>query len=105
MVLSVNQMNTDLGVMISDMPVSFTWSGTVYTGARSSISKGDSPETGGFLTEYDFRITAQTSQFTSGTPNVGDTITFSGKDYKIQDVRQPQDTTNALIFELGSTDG
>jgi len=76
-------LQADIDYMIADMPTSVTWSGTTYSCVVSDITSEDDLELAGIVEGNGFVIVISLDDFTSGTPDTGDRVTVSGKNYRV----------------------
>jgi hypothetical protein len=86
MALDLDEFDDDLAEIISDLPVTFTYSGADYTGMRSAVDTSKEMEDGGYLGKLDLVLVARTAVFTVTTPGVNSLITISGVVYRVATV-------------------
>lgn len=106
-----DQLNRDLIEAIADNPVTFTWSGTDYTGTWGPLTHGNPLVTGGFLDDpevtlvtsmkkYDTDGSTLVSRFTSDTPpDANAKLTINSVIYRIKE-RTFDDFSVAVVFTL-----
>jgi hypothetical protein len=78
-----DQFDSDFAGMISDLSASATWSGNTLTGIFTDLSKGDRPEVGGFVFDYDASFHARASQLPTIKPNTGSIFVIDTKRYVV----------------------
>ncbi len=83
MALDLTEFDDDLSEMITDLPVTFTFSGTDYTGMRSAIDRQKELEIGGYVVGLDLVIVYRTASFTGTQPDINDSITIGGVVYRV----------------------
>jgi len=85
MPIDLNQLNTDMGEMIADLPTLFTFSGVVYSGVFTDVEQGNKLDEGGYISELAGQIYAQQSDF-SVLPVSGVTVGVDSKTYRVEKV-------------------
>tara|TARA_Y100001973_G_C5184592_1_gene326988 strand:- start:1303 stop:1674 length:372 start_codon:yes stop_codon:yes gene_type:complete len=86
----VNQLQTDFEKIRSEWSVTFTFSGSSYTGYFGEVSEESTLEVGGIVPEFDVEILVKAADFTT-LPDVGDTLeitaaydsTLVGRNYRV----------------------
>ena len=81
MALDLTEFDDDLAEMISDLPVTFTFGGTDYTGMRSAIDQQKEMEIGGYMVQLDLVLVYRTASFAVTQPTINDRITIGGVNY------------------------
>jgi hypothetical protein len=83
MALDLTEFDGDLQEMINDLPVTFTFSGSDYTGMRSAIDNAKEMEDAGYMPRLDLVLVARTAVFTGSTPDINSQITIGGVVYRV----------------------
>ena len=65
--IDLDEFRADLAEVVGDLPATFTFSGTTYTGFKSQRGSTEDLEPGGFLDESDFRLHVPLQVKVSGT--------------------------------------
>jgi hypothetical protein len=109
MALNLDRFKRDLLRIRDDLPVTFNFSGTSYTGFAGQKTTRETLEPGGFLDDLDrnlhvpvFTLNVSGSfvnTFPGATPGMGDTLVIvSDGTYKVGNVRRAQD---GLLLSYG----
>lgn len=107
MSLDLDEFKGDLRGIRDDLPVTFLFSGTYYTGFQSQRVSTEDLQSGGFLDQFDFRLHVPLQVQTSGTwtntfatePALGSIIVVTGSGtHKIARLSHSQD---GLLLSLG----
>ncbi len=109
MALNLDRMKRDLLKMRDDLPVTFSFSGTLYTGFAGQKTTRETLEPGGFLDDLDRNLNVPVftsaisgtliNSFPGATPAMGDTLAITGDgSYKVGNVRRSQD---GLLLTFG----
>ena len=94
MPIDLTVMNSDLGHVIADMPLTFTYNGNDYTCSEDSNPEVYDQEEAGYVETRDKRLTIQISQFTANSETVpGPTarITIATQGWNIMSVTPSPD--------------
>ena len=102
MTIDTSQLDTDLGNLIDDMPTTFVYSGSSYTGALSDRTDGKLWSEEGFAQDIQATLTCQRSSFTT-EPSVGVTIAIGITCYRIAQATRSADE-KGVVFALVSPD-
>lgn len=88
MSLDLDEMDSDLSEIISDLPVTFTSSAngaTEFVGTKTNRLDTEELEQGGHSADFDFILICRTAVFTGYTvPTIGSKITIAGVAYRIE---------------------
>ena len=94
----------DIAQTVEDLPGSFTWNDTAYACILDPIVRVEEVEgVQGYRDIIDFIIVVQTSLFDSTRPAIGDTITISGSDYRLDSVVADEADAGLNIHAVGLT--
>lgn len=102
-------LRTDLAAIIGDLPVSFTFAGSTYSGTRAENSETEDLEPGGFIDQPKFELhvalktldaTSQWVNTFTTEPVIGSLIQIEGRSVAVLNKRRSADL-NELILELG----
>ena len=85
------ELRDDLAEMVADLPVTFTFDGTNYTGTQSERTTTQTLEPGGYLDDFDLTLVVPLQVKVSGAwqttfttePDHGDQITIGSRTYKV----------------------
>jgi len=103
MVLNIDY-DGDIAQTVEDLPGSFTWEGDAYAAIVDPIVEQQEVEgMEGYRLIKNFIIVVQTSLFTSSRPEIADTITISGKDYRLDSVIADEADAGLNIHAVGLT--
>lgn len=97
MTISTTMLQADIDYMIADLPTSVTWNGDAYSCIVSDITSEDEVELAGIIEGNGFVVIISLDDFTSGTPDTGQRVTISGKNYRIS---QTSDSPDGLARTL-----
>ena len=86
-----DQFDDDLAAMILDLPTSFTFSGTSYTGVFTILSRRKPlADAGGFLEDFDASLYCREVSF-STAPVCGNSITIGSNIFHVEQVDKSPD--------------
>jgi hypothetical protein len=113
MALNLDEFKADLLEIRDDLPVTFAFNGTTYTGFAGQKTTRETLEPGGFLDDLDrnlnvpvFTATASgsfTNSFRGPTPGLGDTLVIvSDGTYRVDRTARSQDNL-LLSYGLNTT--
>lgn len=100
MPLDLNTLDSHLVRILSEIPVSFTWKGTVYSGIISTPVSVQFLVIGGQDEQIRMDLFVRKAIF-STLPKTGDIITMSGKRYKVLGDRESPDNSQLIALQLG----
>lgn len=102
MAIDLTQLNTDLGHVIADMPLTITYSGLDYTAAEDPQPGMLEMESGGYVDSQLKRIIVQVSQFAAegeATPTENAELTIESETWIIHEIEKHHDR-NAETWTL-----
>ena len=82
MALNKTMLATHYAAILAQLPTTYTFDGTSYTGARSSVAIDRLIMDAGRLDSYEFTLMTDKSDFTT-EPAVDDIITISSTKYRV----------------------
>ena len=96
MAISLSQLNADLGYIIDDMPTTFIWAGSSYTGVFDPIAIDRMAEIGGYVNDFQGTLYARQSAF--GTlPSAGITISIGTTTYRVDNIKKSPDNVQVMM--------
>jgi hypothetical protein len=99
MSLDLDELAADALEMENDLPVTFTFSGTSYTGQQGDLTKESQMEDAGMMPTLDLLLVVRRTVFGAATQPVSkNTVTIASVVYRIEVVRLSQD---GIIAEYG----
>ncbi len=94
MSLSSTMLAADFAYILADLPQTVTYAGTSYSAVVSSVNTNNDLMLEGYKARLELTVYVKQSDF---TPAVGQKLTYSGSQYRIDAVDKSQDGINWRI--------